>query len=266
MQKENLNVYFRESLSNINFNGDFVAEIKREMASKSDEIRIPDEFFQSPQVLTFAIADNKYIKAHLDEIKPLSKDDGHLKLCAYTKYNAYLDESIIQLFVRCRKDFNFRFYHNVTISGEKYNPFHIYAREHIVKEQINNFNKENLIALSKLMALVDFKEKDHKKGRATDYILKAHIDIRLPLAKIARKVNTNSLVVDLINFIDNAIDKNIPRLAIPSEYLEAMQELPKYKRFKSFAETHKVILIPISGKCEIIVLRNKSYHCPILAA
>lgn len=250
-----LNVYFSNSLKDIDFDGKLLEEVKKAKQARGDEIWLIDMFLESEQVLKFAICSHEYIIAHWDEIKPTSREDAHIKLYAYVRYNAYMNATIIELFRQCKYQFNFRYYTKIQICDDWYNPAHTYIYEHIVRKKIRGFTNERLQTVYKLMELVNLKERDSHNNSSLDYI---HMScVRKQLFQEALKIHCHNLASDLIDGIQYEINtKYSSTIVLTNEYLEPLRELHKYAKFREFLTTHDIEIHAELNACKIIIAKK----------
>lgn len=255
MVRRYLNVYFSKSLKDIDFNGDLLEEVKNAKKSKGNKIWLIDMFLASEQVLKFAICSDEYIIANWDEIKPRNIKDAHMKLYAYVRYNAYMNATIIELFRQCKYLFNFRYYTNIPICKDFYNPAHTYIYEHIVRKKIPGFTQKSLEAVYKLMELVNLEERDSQNNSSLDYIRMSCVANQL--LPEALKIHCHNLASDLIDGIQYEINtKDSSTMNLDNEYLESLRELPKYAKFREFLTTHDIEIHAEQNDCKIIITRK----------
>lgn len=222
----------------ISLDGFIIHDIKRYIKSKPDESSLIHKLLLRPNVLKYALWNDKYIINHYHEIKPSSKEDANMKLYFYTSYNSHLNLDILRLFAKVQQEYNFRFYGNIPIFGELLNPLHVYLRKHLVPEKTQTFTEENFKALYVLMTLVDLNERDFEDRRAVFYIREAHRDIREKLVNMARKSHAYQLILDLISEIEHAISKGLSSMPLDCKYLRIIRELPKIEKFNKIARLY----------------------------
>ena len=255
MVRRYLNVYFSNSLRDIVFDGKLLEEVNKAKQARGDEIWLIDAFLVSEEVLKFAICSHEYIIANWDEIKPTSREDAHIKLYAYVRYNAYLNAKIIYLFRQCKYQFHFRYYTKIQICKDFYNPAHTYIYEHIVRKKIPGFTQKSLEAAYKLLELVNLTEKDSYGFSSLDYIYQSCV--REQLLPEALKIHCHNLASDLIDGIQYEINtKDSSTMNLDNEYLESLRELPKYAKFREFLTTHDIEIHAKQNDCKIIITRK----------
>lgn len=228
MQITDLKDIFSEMLSNINFDGDFVAEIKREMTSRSDEIRIPDEFL-SPQVLPFHICSKDYILSNFDKLKPISKEDAMLKFYAYVYHTLDISSDVFDLFDGYRNVFHFRYYSSVKIGNEARNALQIFLLENLTEKDKIGDSHEIYHALERLFYLVDLTEIDCYNNSSLDYI--RNCKQSASLEELSQIVLRHQRTIDIIDVLHDSIwnQHELTKTLIFDEiYYQALTLLPNY--------------------------------------
>lgn len=255
MVRRYLNVYFSNSLRDIDFDGKLLEEVKKAKQARGNKIWLIDMFLESEQVLKFAICSHEYIISNWEEIKPKDIKDAHIKLYAYVRYNAYLNLTIINLFRQCKYQFNFKYYSNIPICKDFYNPAHTYIYEHIVRKKIPGFTEKSLKAAYKLLELVNLTEKDSYGFSSLDYIYQSCV--REQLLPEALKIHCHNLASDIIDGIQYEINtKDSSTLILTNEYLEPLRELPKYAKFREFLTTHDIEIHAELDDCKLIITKK----------
>lgn len=230
MQYSDINAYYSEYFSNVDFGKNIFDEIKRKVNW------IPKEYRKSIDILTFAICNSNYILNHFDEIKPTNREDAELKLYAYVRHNLNLNNELIDIFDRYRDVFHFRYYGLVKIGNGRYNPLQTYLWERLTNEDQVGNNDEIRYSLRHLIYLVDPTEKDCKENDSFYYIRNCKQPVKFgeyaqiafnhqKVLDIIYKIHDNIQTQRELNNSLNFDDIYYPALILLPEYLK----LPQYK-------------------------------------